>query len=180
MGRAGSVPSAQVTGVAPLLRFRPFCDFQPGTVFSLLSRSYAQSTAHGPDLLHEWKFGWREYDEDVYRHPDTVGQSGFVSCLGDSIVGFGSWDPRAFPTARIGHNCLVPEFRQNGYGTLQLRHITALLRGMSFTRAVAKTGDTPFFEPARRMYKGCGFLRVADHPSGSHAPFGVAEYHLLL
>jgi GNAT superfamily N-acetyltransferase len=162
------------------LTFKPFGDFQPGTVFSLLSRSYSQPNALGPALLREWKRDWREYDEDVYRHPDTVGQSGFVSCLADGIVGLGSWDPRPFPTARIGHNCIVPEFRKNGYGALQLKHITALLRGMSFTRAVAETGDTPFFEPARRMYESCRFLRVAAHPPGSHAPFAVAEYHLVL
>lgn len=163
-----------------VLAFKALCDFPRGTIFSLLGRSYSEWASADPGLLQEWERGWRQYDEDVHCTPDTIGQSGFVSCLAGSAIGFGSWDPREFPTAHVGHNCILPAFRGNGYGTVQLERITTLLRNAGFTRAVARTGDVAFFAAAKRMYESCGFVTVASHASGSAAPFRVAEYQLVL
>jgi GNAT superfamily N-acetyltransferase len=163
-----------------ILVFKGLCDFPRGTISSLLLRSYAQWASADPDLLQVWERGWRQYDEDVNLHPDTMGQSGFVSCLGETPIGFGSWDPRPFPTAQVGHNCILPAFRGNGYGATQLKRIITLLRDAGFRSAVARTGDIAFFAPARRMYESCGFVTVANHPPGSAAPFSVAELQLAL
>lgn len=163
-----------------VLAFKALCDFPRGTLFSLLARSYSEWAAADPGLLAEWERGWRQYDEDVHCHPESVGQSGFVSCLGGSAVGFGSWDPRAFPTAHVGHNCILPAFRGSGHGTVQLERITTLLRDAGFTRAVARTGDIPFFAAARRMYESRGFVAVASDAPGSAVPFRVIEYQLVL
>jgi putative acetyltransferase len=103
-----------------------------------------------------------------------------MACLGDALIGFGSWDPRGFPTARVGHNCILPAYRGNGYGTAQLKHVTTMLRDAGFERAIARTGAIAFFGPARRMYERCGFATVASHRAGSVAPFAVTEYQLVL
>jgi GNAT superfamily N-acetyltransferase len=75
---------------------------------------------------------------------------------------------------------LGPPPRGTGYGTVQLKHITELLRCLGFTRALARTGDIDFFTPARKMYEACGFVAVATDPPGPAAPFSLIEYELIL
>lgn len=162
------------------LVFKGLCDFPRGTVISLLSRSYADLALRESALLREWQRGWEQYDDDIHRHPDTVGRCGFVSSLAETVIGFGSWDPRSFPTAQIGHNCIIPEFRGRGYGAQQMSHTTALLHTYGFTRAVARTGNIAFFEPARRVYQRCGFVAAGTLPAAPGIPFGITEYELVL
>jgi GNAT superfamily N-acetyltransferase len=164
----------------PILTFKGLWESPSGTVFSLLLRCYERWASADPALFQVWEHSWREYDDDIHSHPDTIGRAGFLSCVGDTVIGFGSWDPRPFPTARVGHNCILPAFRGQGYGTMQMKQITAVLRGAAFTSAVVQTGDVAFFAPARAMYESCGFVMVATHPPGSVAPFSVSEYQLAL
>ncbi len=162
------------------LTFKPLYDFPPGAICSLLVHSYADWSGSHTDLFRSWQREWQEYDDDLRRYPSTVGRCGFVSCLGEAIVGFASWDPRLFPTARVGHNCILPGFRGRGHGTGQLRRIIATLRDLGFHRALASTGDVAFFAPARRMYERCGFTAVGSHPPGNGLPFGTTGYELVL
>lgn len=167
----------------PILAFKGFCEAPRGTVFSLLLRCYAPWASADPGLYQAWERSWRQYDDDIHSNPDTIGQAGFLSCVGDTgdtVIGFGSWDPRRFPTAQVGHNCILPAFRGQGYGAMQLKQIAALLRAAGFTRAVAQTGEEAFFAPARAMYESCGFVMITTHSPGSVAPFSVAEYELAL
>jgi GNAT superfamily N-acetyltransferase len=164
----------------PILAFKGLCEAPRGTIFSLLLRCYEPWASADPGLYRVWERSWREYDDDIHSYPDTIGQAGFLSCVGDTVVGFGSWDPRPFPTVQVGHNCILPAFRGQGYGAVQLKQITTLLREAGFTRAVVQTGDVPFFAPARAMYKSCGFVIATMHSPGSVAPFSVSEYELQL
>ncbi len=161
-----------------ILTFKGLCEVPRGTLSSLLADSSAQWASADPELFEVWERSWRQYDEDVHAHPDTVGRSGFVSCFGETAIGFGSWDPRPFPTARIGHNCILPAFRGAGHGTAQLRRILTVLRDAGFRTVIARTGDVAPFAPARRMYERCGFVATGRHPPAPAAPFSVTEYRL--
>lgn len=164
----------------PILAFKGLCDAPRGTVLSLLLSCYAPWAAADPRLFREWERSWRAYDGDIHSNPDTIGQAGFLSWVGDTVVGVASWDPRPFPAARVGHNCILPAFRRRGYGATQLKHLATLLRAAGFTRAVAQTGAVDFFAAARAMYERSGFVMTATHPPGPLAPFRVAEYELTL
>jgi GNAT superfamily N-acetyltransferase len=164
----------------PTLAFRALCSAPRGTVLSVLGTCYEPWASADPCSYQTWERGWRDYDGDIQSYPDTIGRAGFLSCVGDTVVGVGSWDPRRFPAAQVGHNCILPAFRGQGYGAMQLKHMAMVLRAAGFTTAVARTGDVDFFAAARAMYERCGFVRTTTHPPGPLAPFRVAEYELAL
>jgi GNAT superfamily N-acetyltransferase len=112
---------------------------------------------HDSDFIRHWEPSWREYDNEVFSYPNTVGKAGFISYKGTDIVGFGSWDPRQWPTGIIGHNCILPRFRCNGYGKQQISEIIRQFQAAHFTKAIVSTMDHVFFLPACRMYEACGF-----------------------
>jgi GNAT superfamily N-acetyltransferase len=164
-----------------MIAFTPFAQHKPGIVVSLLSQSYAAYLALDPQAAQAWPAGWAAYDQDVFRFPDTVGACGFVTCLQGQAIGFASWDPRAFPAyGVIGHNCILPAFRGNGYGTAQIRRVLDILRARGFGEARVTTGDHPFFRPAQRMYEACGFQETGRSLGDPHSSFGTIHYRLSL
>jgi GNAT superfamily N-acetyltransferase len=164
-----------------LIEFTSFARHKPSTIISLLSQSYAAYLALDPQAAQTWPDDWAAYDRDVFEHSDTVGACGFVTCLDGELIGFASWDPRAFPAYGIvGHNCILPAFRGKGYGVVQVRRVLANLRTRGFRQARVTTGDHPFFEPARRMYEACGFLRIGHNSQHPHSAFGTIDYELSL
>lgn len=108
---------------------------------------------------------WTDYDDAVHAEPDTIGDSGFLTMLRAEVIGFASWDPRGWPNlGRIGQNCVVPAYQGQGYGRRQIEEVLRLFRRKGFRRVQVRTDEHPFFEPARRMYKGCGFELVGHEP----------------
>jgi len=154
-----------------VLKFRPFQDFKRGLVAEILQESYAALLSQLPaEKADELRRDWNAYDEGVHDEPNTVGASGFITQLRDATIGFGSWDPRGWPSiGRVGHNCILPAFRDCGYGRRQIEHVLDLFRGRNFERAQVRTDEHPFFEPARRMYERCGF-RLARREPGTLSP----------
>jgi GNAT superfamily N-acetyltransferase len=115
--------------------------------------------------VHELRRDWADYDKDVHTEPDTVGDSGFSTCREGRVIGFASWDPREWPdVGRVGHNCIIPEVQGRGYGRRQVEEVLSLFRRRGFRRAVVRTDEHPFFEPARRMYERCGFRLIDREP----------------
>jgi len=164
-----------------VIAFTPFAEHEPGIILSLLSQSYAAYLALDPQAARTWPADWAAYDHEVSRHPDTVGACGFVTCLQGQPIGFASWDPRAYPTyGVIGHNCILPAFRANGYGTAQIRHVLDILRARGFERARVTTGDHPFFVPAQRMYAVCGFQEVGRSHRDPRVALRMIDYELPL
>jgi len=88
-----------------------------------------------------------------------------------------AYDPRPFPEAIVGQNCIVPEYRGKGFGRLQLRHLLAMLKSKGFEKATVTTTDNPFFEPAQRMYQACGFAEVKRRHEGHQR---LIEYSIQL
>jgi GNAT superfamily N-acetyltransferase len=157
--------------------FSPFTEHRRGIVTSLLSQSYAAYLALDPQAALAWPGDWEAYDRDVFRFPDTVGACGFVTCLHSQAIGFASWDPRGFPVyGTIGHNCILPAFREKGYGTMQIRRVLEVLQKRGFEQARVTTGDHPFFVPAQRMYQACGFSEVGRGAHDPRVALGMIDY----
>lgn len=121
--------------------------------------------AYAPLLDHaEWRAEattWGVFDADAVERPTSVGACTFLTLLGTDIVGFASFDPRRAPGVGIvGHNCVRPPCQRRGIGRRQVLEVLRRLGCTGIHRAVVVTGESPFFEPARLMYRSCGFVET--------------------
>lgn len=159
------------------VRFTLPLDQGPGIVASLLERSYASLIESDPGTFEAERAKWQQYDREVFEYPDSVGACIFLTWAGDELVGFGSYDPRQAPELGIiGHNCVLPEFRHQGFGKVQILEIIRRLRAMGIGAAKVSTLDHPFFVPAQRTYVSCGFGEVSRYPWAEHPSIAEIEY----
>jgi len=164
-----------------MIEFTRFSQHTRGLLVLLLSQGYADYFEYDPDCKEPWQRNWEEYDGDVFDHPDTIGACGFMTCLDGQVIGFASWDPRQFPDVGIiGHNCILPAFRGHSYGKQQVLETLRIFRKSGFRRARVTTGEHPFFEPARKMYRACGFREVRRSFSDPCSKFRTIDYELSL
>ncbi|ACB75145.1 GNAT family N-acetyltransferase [Opitutus terrae] len=146
------------------LRFTEIVHAPEGSLASLLRLAYGplitrNSSRWAPELA-----AWADFDRVAFRTPE-VGRCVFLSWQHETLVGFGSFDPRAAPaSARIGHHCVVPDRQHRGLGTLQLQEILRRLRGVGVIAVDAFTLDLPFFAPACHLYAKAGFGIVERTP----------------
>ncbi len=157
------------------LTFEPLRQYQRGILERLLTESYAAwDVAQNRRAAFEAR--WRQADRDSFDHLDTIGRCVFVTCLNGCPIGFGCFDPRQAPErGLVGHNCIVTRCRGRGYGRRQLEELLRRLRELDIRRAVATTGEHPFFAPAQRMYLRCGFRETRRYDRGADSPFRVIE-----
>jgi len=102
-----------------------------------------------------------------------------VTCLGRIPVGFGSWEPVPDKgLGFVGHNCILPPHRRQGYGAKQLGEIVRRMRTQSLRTVKVTTGDHPFFVPARSMYESFGFREVGRRSGGQIPGYGLVDYEL--
>ena len=135
---------------------RSLLSLKRGQIYHLLEKSYYD----WPEA-EKWKKDWIEYDSYVFDNPLTVGKCGAVTLIGDSPIGFVSWDPRNYPEfAIIGHNCILQEYRRNGFGTSQIQYACNQFINQGFEKARVSTGIDTYFKPARKMYESVGFKRT--------------------
>ena len=159
------------------LKFTSALDGAPGVIARLLNESYAALVESEPEVWAREKAEWKAADRSVFENPGTVGACTFLSRLGADIVGFFSFDPRPRPSyGVIGHNCILPEYRNRGFGKQQIHEILRRMAGIEIMRAEVSTVDHPFFLPARRMYASCGFTEVTRTPWGRDPGRGVILY----
>ena len=143
------------------LEFIKLIACKEGVIYSLLNRSYADFLREKPDLVKNWKQDWKRYDRDVYKFPETLGVSGFITTFNEKVIGFGSYDPRQKPELGIvGHNCVLPEYRGRGYGKAQILKIIRIFKELGVKKVKVTTGEHPFFNPAQKMYASCGFFET--------------------
>ena len=132
----------------------PFHSLQSGDIAVMLKESYREWSEYD-----RWVNQWIAYDAEIFEHPDTVGRCGFATRTGGNLIGFMSWDPRSRPCATIGHNCILPPYRNHGYGSWQVQRAIEVFRERGFTQARVSTGVDSFFAASRRMYEKNGFQR---------------------
>ena len=153
-----------------MLIFRPITEHNPGTIFSLLRDSYA------PIWNERLEANFRRADRETFANPDTIGLYSFITCLDDEPIGFACYDPRPGPDlAIIGHNCILPRFQRQGFGSQQLAEIIRRLRERGFRKVTVTTSDHPFFVPAQKMYSACGFRELRRF---GQQPDQTIEYQL--
>ena len=134
-------------------------ELEPETIYKALCVSY-----QGWEDFSKWENDWKQFDKDIHEFPDTIGSSGFGTFLGETIVGFISWDPRQFPSHVIlGHNCVLPKYRKQGIGKHQITKALNSFQQYGFEFARVSTNRDTFFKYARRMYESCGFTECSPY-----------------
>ncbi|HCE43859.1 MAG TPA: hypothetical protein DET40_09955 [Lentisphaeria bacterium] len=134
---------------------------EPGVVAWLLKQSYAELVASEPEHWELELENWEQSDRNVFENPHTVGACTFLSWANMDLAGFFCFDPRPRPTyGVIGHNCILPQFRGQGFGNQQIIEILRRFRETGIKQAKVSTNDHPFFVSAQRMYAACGFREV--------------------
>ena len=143
------------------LEFKKLTTSKDGLIYSLLNRSYEDLTRQIPELVNKWQEDWKQYDEEVYKFPETVGASGFITIYNEKVIGFGSYDARQKPELGIiGHNCILPEYRGQGFGKAQILKIVSIFRELGVKKVKVTTGEHPFFNSAQKMYSSCNFMET--------------------
>ena len=159
------------------LEFKSPLEYEPGIIAGLLKKSYRELVLSNPKLWRGEEKKWAEFDDEIFRCPDSVGNCVFLTLLGRWIVGFASYDPRHRPEfGVIGHNCILAQFRGRGYGKQQLSEILRCLQSAGIKTAQASTSSHPFFIPAQRMYVSCGFIEVGRRPWDVDPSQNIIEY----
>jgi GNAT superfamily N-acetyltransferase len=120
------------------LNFTPFSKHKPGLVVNFLCESYAGL----PEIVEKHRDNWIESDKKIFSDPEGIGSYGFVTCLGEEPIGFGSWDARQGPALGIiGQNCILPRYQSKGYGKRQILEILRRFKEGGFERVSVTTGD---------------------------------------
>jgi GNAT superfamily N-acetyltransferase len=164
-----------------ILRYEPIHGRQRGLLAAMLAQSYASLLRTDPDLWRPEEEKWDQFDRDVFDRPDAVGACVFLSSVGTRLVGFGSYDPRGAPEfGRVGHNCILPEFRGRGFGKLQVQEILRRLSARGIRVARVSTLSGAGHVPAQRMYLGCGFRETTRRPWDRDPGQAVIEYERAL
>lgn len=158
-----------------MLTFEPIIKYEKGIIFTLLSQSFSEVS---DEKLEEIM---RQYDNEVFENPDTVGACVFVSMFNDSITGMASWDPRQGPEhGIIGWDCILPEYQGKGFGKAQMFEVLRRLKQEGFQKAFVRTGEHPFFIRAQKMYLACGFQEIKRYSTGDQPGYGTIEYQIIL
>jgi len=157
------------------LPLRPAVQYEPGTVYSILASCYTSVL----DPAFEDRL--RKFDGDVFENPDTIGACTLITSVGRDIMGLVSYDPRQGPRVGIiGHNGILPPYRQKGYGTRQIVEVLRIFKARGFDRARVSTSEHPFFRPARRMYEACGFRECRSTAPSDQGQYRIIHYEMPL
>lgn len=157
------------------LAFRSAVQYEPGIVYSILASCY------GDILDAAFEERLREFDRAVFANPHTVGACALVTSVDNDPVGLVSYDPRQGPRfGLIGHNGILPPYRQRGYGTQQIEEVLRIFRTREYERACVSTSEHPFYQAARRMYEACGFRACRRTEPSEPGPYRVIHYEMPL
>jgi GNAT superfamily N-acetyltransferase len=163
------------------LSFAPISLYPPGILGDIIGRSYAELLEKGADAWKGERRKWEDFDREAFALPETVGRCLFISRLGDEPVGLASYDPRPGPEYGIvGQNCVLPEFRGRGFGTLQILEVLRRLRSLGMKAARVTTSGHPFFAPALRIYRRLGFRDIRRRQGGPDPRYRLIDLEIVL
>jgi len=155
--------------------------FERGIIYRLLTESYANLLDQKPAFKADYIASWKKADEDTFDHPETIGKSTLISTYQDAPIGFISWDPRKVPDLGIiGQNCILPDWRGYGFGKQQIEMVINIFKSQYTASIQVTTDNHPFFIPAQRTYKSCGFREIGRSYSTSYGGIELVYYELRL
>lgn len=121
----------------------------------MLMDAYSQTQG----IVEKHKYDWLDFDNFVYDNLIFMDKCGFVTVMNEQPIGFITWDPRKLPDSmEIGHNCIIGKYKGYGHGSWQLKKAIEIMAERKPSRILVKTGNTDFFESARKMYLSAGFV----------------------
>ena len=162
-----------------MLIFESIAQHKSGILTSLLVESYGELLSSGEHFWQDEKANWVKFDREVFDNPTTVGQCVFLTRFNAELVGFSSFDPRNGPSfGVIGHNCILPTFRGQGFGKDQIRETLRRMEMRSIKKVVVSTSEHPFFTPAQRMYRSLGFKESKRSPGHPQLGYQIIEYEM--
>ena len=160
-----------------MIEFRKTSAFPKGTLYSQLVDAYSFNAK----CKEAWDDMWKEYDEFFFSHPDIADQYSFITVLDGVPVGHISWDPRHRPDyVEIGHNCILTEYKGNGYGKLQLQEAVRRMKEYDQLKRIIVTTNVMML-PAQRNYESAGFIRIRERVN-NEIPFSgnYIDYEMVL
>ncbi|MCL2547267.1 MAG: GNAT family N-acetyltransferase [Oscillospiraceae bacterium] len=137
------------------ITFNKVSDFKKGIFTELLSDAYSFDN----NIVATYKEKWLDDDEFFFDNPDIADYCGFISTLGDEIIGFVMCDPRNMPEyAIVGDNCIITKHKGKGYGKLQLQEAINRFAQKGTKKFYVSTSSG--LTPAQKMYESVGFMRL--------------------
>lgn len=80
---------------------------------------------------------------------------------GEALAGFGALKALDASHGEIKSMCTAAGFQRRGVARTVLEHLLGEARSRGYARVSLETGSMPYFEPARRLYAGFGFVVCA-------------------
>jgi GNAT superfamily N-acetyltransferase len=139
------------------LELHKISEFENGTIKRLLLEAYKKYHEKYPIYLDENNKSFDECNDFFYENISIGDNCCVISTYKNETIGMCCWDPRQFPLAIIGHNCILPKYQGNGFGEKQLKQVVDKLRGKGFIKVQVSTGILDFYVPAQRQYQSIGF-----------------------
>jgi GNAT superfamily N-acetyltransferase len=136
--------------------FRPISFVKKGTIQEVLKASYSDFFTFFPNEKNTLFDQWDQEDEKAFNNKN-IGNHTMFTCINDLVIGYFSWDDRNSPIGLIGQNCILPAYRNQGYGKKQLEFIEENFKRLDFKEISVVTGDHKFFIPAQKMYLTCDY-----------------------
>ena len=141
-----------------MLEFKKVSEFPKGTLYNQLVDAYSFNT----DCKKNFNDMWLEYDDFFYSNLDIANKYAFVTVLDGKAIGHISWDPRNRPDyVEIGHNCIITEYKGNGYGRLQLQEAIHRIKEYDDLKKIIVTTNKILL-PAQKNYESVGFVKVRE------------------
>ena len=159
------------------MTYEKFSTFKKGLILSLLKDAYADE----PDMVDAFSGDWEKSDAFLFDNLSFMDSTGFVTVENGIPVGFMSWDPRHVPGyIDIGHNCIIRSRKGRGLGKQQLSYGLEKIKLLGPKRITVKTGNIPFFLPARKMYESQGFVCIGKKENDSILVPEIIEYEIIM
>lgn len=160
-----------------MVEFKKIGDFPKGTLYEQLVDAYS----FNDNCKKTWDSMWKEYDDFFYSNLENIADKfGFITVLNGIPIGHISWDPRNKPDyIQIGHNCILSNFKGNGYGKLQLQEAIRRIKEYGIKRIIVTTNE--FTIAAQKNYESVGFKKIAEREN-NETPFAgnYIDYEMIL
>ncbi len=160
-----------------MIEFKKPSNFSKGTLYNQLVDAYS----FNDKCNKTWDTSWKEYDDFLYDNEEIANQYSFVTVLDGEPIGHISWDPRHRPDyVEIGHNCILTNYKGNGYGHIQLEEAIRRIKEYDNLKKIIVTTNE-IFVPAQKNYESVGFKKIGKRDN-KDTPFSgkYIDYELVI